>query len=139
MLMAINRINGKRSAHPDRKVMPNSAPKTCSKPGCYALATERSRCADHQRKQKHGWSNEYDKARPSRHERGYTSKWVRASKNYLRAHPLCAECKLRGRRTPATLVDHIEPHRGDPVKFWDINNWQGLCVPCHAIKTGRGL
>lgn len=31
----------------------------------------------------------------------------------------------------ATVVDHIVPHRGDPVLFWDERNWQPLCKRCH--------
>jgi 5-methylcytosine-specific restriction protein A len=38
---------------------------------------------------------------------------------------------------PATVVDHIVPHRGDPVLFWDEANWQGLCKLCHDAKTAR--
>jgi 5-methylcytosine-specific restriction enzyme A len=32
---------------------------------------------------------------------------------------------------PATVVDHIEPHRGDTGRFWDKANHQPLCKPCH--------
>ncbi|MBP1842000.1 hypothetical protein J2046_000244 [Rhizobium petrolearium] len=28
---------------------------------------------------------------------------------------------------PATLVDHVEPHEGDQVKFWDTSMWQSSC------------
>jgi 5-methylcytosine-specific restriction protein A len=68
----------------------------------------------------------------------------------LRDHPLCVHCLegvvlpgelkgLKGRVTPATVVDHIIPHRGDPVLFWDRKgNWQGLCAPHHNKKTGEG-
>jgi len=38
---------------------------------------------------------------------------------------------------PATLVDHIIPHRGDNNLFWDEDNWQALCTECHAIKTAK--
>ena len=34
-------------------------------------------------------------------------------------------------------VDHIIPHRGDQKLFWDRNNWQALCKPCHDRKTGK--
>lgn len=37
----------------------------------------------------------------------------------------------------ATEVDHIIPHRGDQQLFWDTNNWQGLCKPCHSRKTAQ--
>ena len=41
--------------------------------------------------------------------------------------------------TPATVVDHIVPHRGDKKLFWDQSNWQPLCKEHHDKKTGNGL
>ena len=35
----------------------------------------------------------------------------------------------------AREVDHIEPHKGDDTLFWDQDNWQPLCKPCHSRKT----
>ncbi len=70
--------------------------------------------------------------------RGYDARWRRARKAFLRRHPLCAECMKEGKVTPATVVDHIVPHRGDPTLFWDIKNWQPLCKGCHDRKTGTG-
>ena len=72
----------------------------------------------------------------SANERGYTYKWQKASRAYLRAHPLCAECQRNGRYVTATVVDHITPHRGDSKLFWDESNWQPLCKNCHDYKTG---
>lgn len=40
-------------------------------------------------------------------------------------------CEQVGRITPATVVDHIKPHKGDPELFWDTGNWQPLCKTCH--------
>jgi len=40
-------------------------------------------------------------------------------------------CKQDGRLTAATVVDHITPHKGDQVLFWDKGNWQSLCVTHH--------
>ena len=77
----------------------------------------------------------YDQARGSSHERGYDSKWRRARKGYLAKHPLCVRCEAEGKLTPAAVVDHIEPHRGDKAKFWDSRNWQPLCKPHHDSKT----
>ena len=57
----------------------------------------------------------------------------------LSRHPLCAECLKNGTLTPATVVDHIVPHRGDHALFWDEQNWQPLCKNCHDRKTGGGL
>lgn len=68
---------------------------------------------------------------------GYNSKWQRARIRFLRRHPICAACEANGRITPARDVDHIEPHKGDMVKFWDESNWQALCQSCHSEKTAR--
>lgn len=56
---------------------------------------------------------------------------------FLRAYPLCAECERQGRVAPATVVDHIIPHKGNYDLFWDMSNWQSLCKPCHDRKTAR--
>jgi len=39
-------------------------------------------------------------------------------------------CKDEDRVTPATEVDHIQKHDGNPELFYDIDNLQGLC-PFH--------
>jgi 5-methylcytosine-specific restriction protein A len=69
--------------------------------------------------------------------RGYGSEWNRERKKYLDAHPLCVQCLKQGRFTKATVVDHIKPHRGDRLLFWDRDNWQALCKACHDKKTGN--
>jgi 5-methylcytosine-specific restriction protein A len=81
--------------------------------------------------------------RGTAHQRGYDARWRRARAAYLAAHPLCAECSRQGRVTPARVVDHVVPHRGDQALFWDEANWQPLCdhtspFDCHGAKTGRG-
>jgi 5-methylcytosine-specific restriction protein A len=35
----------------------------------------------------------------------------------------------------ATVVDHIKPHKGDKLLFWQRANWQPLWKPCHGVKT----
>lgn len=62
----------------------------------------------------------------------YTFLWSKYSKQRLKEHPLCVYCKRRGRVAPARVTDHIKPHKGDPVRFWDPNNHQSLCMPCHG-------
>ena len=69
-------------------------------------------------------------------ERGYGHKWRQARAGYLRKHPLCVDCEREGMVTAASVVDHIEPHRGDQKLFWDTGNWQPLCKRHHDIKTG---
>ena len=70
-------------------------------------------------------------------QRGYGSRWQKAREGYLRSHPLCRECEKQGKLTPATVVDHIIPHKGDQGLFWDKDNWGALCKPCHDAKTAR--
>lgn len=72
--------------------------------------------------------------RPSAHKRGYGRAWWAARLAYLRAHPLCVRCQRQGRLTPATVVDHVTPHKGDMGAFWQ-REWQGLCKRCHDAKT----
>lgn len=79
-----------------------------------------------------------DQQRPTAAQRGYDYRWQVASKLFLADHPLCIECKGCGLVVGATCVDHITPHRGDQVLFWDVSNWQPLCTTCHCRKTARG-
>ncbi len=68
--------------------------------------------------------------------RWYKSKrWRSARAWYLRHNPLCVTCEKEGRLITAKVVDHIVPRKGDFKLFWDIENWQGLCVRCHNRKT----
>jgi 5-methylcytosine-specific restriction protein A len=71
----------------------------------------------------------------SRSLRGYTKEWMDASRMYLAENQLCVECVKEGKRKPSKVTDHIRPHRGDMVLFWDRSNWQALCVMHHGRKT----
>lgn len=73
-------------------------------------------------------------------ERGYGSAWQKARAAYLFKHPLCVECEAMTppRFRAAVAVDHVIPHRGDKVLFWDSDNWAGLCISHHNAKTARG-
>jgi 5-methylcytosine-specific restriction protein A len=68
-------------------------------------------------------------------ERGYDHRWRQARLSFLAEHPLCVTCEAKGLTVEATTVDHVVPHKGDPVLFWDRGNWQALCKPCHDHKT----
>lgn len=71
-------------------------------------------------------------------ERGYGRKWREAREGWLRKHPLCVFCQRKGQIIQASVVDHIEPHRGDMKLFWDsAHNWQSLCVDCHNSEKAR--
>lgn len=60
----------------------------------------------------------------------WTAQWRKLAKQQLAAHPTCRMCEGQGKITPATVCDHVTPHRGDPEKFWS-GPFQSLCKPCH--------
>lgn len=66
-------------------------------------------------------------------QRGYGYKWQQARAAFLgrSENALCRMCEQQGLIVPATVVDHIIPHKGDRKRFWDRKNWQPLCKPCH--------
>ena len=115
--------------------MPRAAKRPCTYPGC-GLLTETGRCPKHAHVEK----REHDARRGTARQRGYSRTWEKASKAFLRAHPLC-QCEDCGdgriRVTPATVVDHRVPHRGDMKLFWDSSNWQSMAKECHDRKTAR--
>ena len=76
------------------------------------------------------------KQRLSAARRGYGRPWRRYRLWYLGRHPLCVHCERDGRAVAATEVDHRDAVDGpDDPRFWDPENHQGLCKPCHARKT----
>jgi 5-methylcytosine-specific restriction protein A len=103
--------------------MPNSIPYYCSYPGCNRVAEQGTRCTEHRRKA--GGTHKL-----TRTQRGYSNRWLRLRKRWIRAHPKCNHC---GRL--ADEVDHIIPHRGDAKLLFDSSNLQSLCKRCHAAKT----
>lgn len=108
--------------------MPRKPKRPCRYPGCPNLS-DGVYCEVH----RHLY------ARENATSRGYDGTWRLARARYLKSNPLCVKCLAEGRFTPATVVDHIVPHRGDKELFWDVKNWQALCSRCHNEKTGRGL
>lgn len=76
---------------------------------------------------------EHDARRGSSRERGYDTRWDKASKGYLVQHPLCRGCEAVGVVRAATLTDHTIPHRGDRALFWQRDNWQPSCGWHHNV------
>ena len=67
----------------------------------------------------------------------YDSRWRKERIHFLQEQPLCRYCAEQGRITPATVVDHIVPHKGNHDLFWDKTNWQPLCKFCHDSVKQR--
>jgi len=61
-------------------------------------------------------------------------RWRKLRRAHLAREPLCRECLKEGKVTPATDVDHVQPHRGDRDKFWN-GAMQSLCKVHHGAKT----
>lgn len=57
--------------------------------------------------------------------------WKRLRLEQLRQEPLCAFCARAGRLSPATVVDHVVPHKGDERLFFDPQNLASVCRHCH--------
>ena len=111
--------------------MPKAPKRPCRHPGCPNLCDKGVYCSQHM-----VFSS--DRMRGGAESRGYEARWRKARTAFLQRNPLCNECMKRGKITPATVVDHIIPHRGDRKLFWDESNWQPLCKCCHDRKTGSG-
>ena len=69
-------------------------------------------------------------------QRGYDSRWSAAAARWREYNPCCCGCLAIGVRREATVVDHVVPHAGDQVLFWDAaSNWQSACEWHHnSIK-----
>ena len=59
--------------------------------------------------------------------------WMETRDRWFRAHPLCVECEKVGIVRAANRLDHRVPLIDGGVD--DESNYQGLCDPCHDIKT----
>ena len=109
--------------------MPFAPAPPCLHPGC----PQRRPCSvhgveDRPRSQSHLWYM---------HARWCHPLWgIRAQR--LALDPLCVECRRENRVERATEVDHVIPHRGDRLLFFNLANTQSLCHVHHALKTRRG-
>lgn len=63
--------------------------------------------------------------------------WFHARKAQLTKQPLCERCLALGRITPATVVNHREPHKGDWQLFIDPDNHESTCAPHHDTLIQR--
>lgn len=65
-----------------------------------------------------------------------SARWKRIRKAQLASEPLCRMCAQQGKTTAARIVDHVEPHRGDPLRFY-TSELQSLCKSCHDSHKQR--
>lgn len=111
--------------------MPFAPKHPCASSGCRALVQRgKARCDDHERQN--------DRRRGTAHERGYDARWRKYRLAYLREHPLCVECESEGITEPATVVDHIQAHKGDERLFWEPSNHRAICRVHHDARVDEG-
>ena len=56
--------------------------------------------------------------------------WKLKAKAQLQRIPWCEPCRALKRSRPATVANHVIPHRGDPWLFWH-GALESACVDCH--------
>lgn len=71
--------------------------------------------------------------RGSARDRGYTPRWDKAAATFKSRHPWCLGCQAVGKQTATEVVDHVEPHKGNQIKFWDTAKWQPACRHHHDV------
>lgn len=80
---------------------------------------------------------DYRSAEATLYRRWYkTARWQAIRSQQLAKEPLCLMCEQLDRTTPATICDHVTPHRGDQQAFW-TGPFQSLCAPCHDTAKQR--
>lgn len=113
--------------------MPSAPKRYCLVPSCRNWAVKGGRCEQHQRKpQRSAEATEWRKLLNDR-------RWQEYRLAFLAEHPLCVDPfgEHEGRPVVATVVDHIQAHRGDTELFWDTANHQALCLQCNSRKAAR--
>lgn len=65
-----------------------------------------------------------------------TGLWKRTREAQLMLQPLCERCLAMGIVEEATVVHHIDPHRGDREKFF-AGPFESMCKPHHDSEGQR--
>ena len=86
---------------------------------------DKRRDYDAQRRATQPWRNLYK-----------TSRWAAIRLEVLADQPLCVRCLAEGIFEPAVVVNHVERHAGDPVRFF-AGPFEGLCAPHHDRDVQR--
>ena len=56
--------------------------------------------------------------------------WRNRRRHQLAKDPLCVICLAADRITPATVADHVVPHKGD-YRAFKLGDLRSLCAECH--------
>lgn len=110
--------------------MPYKPKRPCAYPGCGRLADSEQYCAEHKKVVTKRY-NQYQRD-PASNKR-YGRSWKRIRDRYIKAHPLCEECKRNGRIKAAEEVHHILPLSKGGGN--ETSNLMALCKSCHSRIT----
>lgn len=113
--------------------MPHAPRRPCVQSGCAHLQP----CPVHKRHQQAGQTYRDRKAHEPWSALYDTARWKRLRRAVLADEPLCRQCAQDGQTTLATVIDHIQPHRGDDTLAYDRANLQPLCARHHGTKTAQ--
>ena len=117
--------------------MPSLPRSQCDHFQCKAPSVKGSRYCD-----THTQSKALTVDRQAFNARYKTAAWESIRARQLSSEPLCAACKLGGRITAASHVDHVFPWQVIGPHAFTLNLWQSLCPECHGVKSGlekRGI
>jgi len=110
--------------------MPTKPKKPCRYQGCPELTGGRY-CDTHKKLM----DARYNKQRDPDTWGRYDYRWRKIRATYIAKHPLCEQCKLAGRLTPAQEVHHKKPLADGGTHA--IDNLMSLCTSCHSTITAK--
>ncbi|WP_075498370.1 HNH endonuclease [Moritella viscosa] len=104
-------------------------------PSCKQIATNKGRCAAHQRKER---PKEHSRTSTTRNNDIYNStKWKRLRARKLKANPICEECLTYNVVTPTDIIDHVIEINDNSELAYCYSNLRSLCHSCHNTKTAK--
>ena len=109
--------------------VPRKPKRPCSYTGCGKL-TDGQYCDEHRQTAERQY-NRYFRD-PDTNKR-YGRAWKKLRARFLLLHPLCEQCKGKGRLTAAEEVHHILPLANGGTN--DERNLMALCKSCHSRIT----
>jgi 5-methylcytosine-specific restriction endonuclease McrA len=60
----------------------------------------------------------------------WSAEWKQRRRDQLAREPNCRRCAGLGKVVPATIANHVIPHRGNPKLFWH-GELESVCKPHH--------
>ena len=103
----------------------------CIAPGCTRISRAGSRCSEHQELR----DQARERARGTRHERGYDHAWARLAKAAIAEQPWCSDCGTPGSRENPLCGDHATPLAKGGLSVRE--NVVVRCRRCNSRKGGR--